>query len=835
MSGVSNSDVDLIWNSLKKQDVISFGASEISISFDKNPARKTNKSTSQHFAIKDIGRPFDIDAVCMEGSNEKSSHNDEKDQDKAKDISDFCSELFCGLDIEKTPVMPLDGDSDDDEEVAKENGRPQLRSNAAWRIERVAKALCSDDASSRVVGLIKMKDAINTLLTNRTVPPILNYDLPYNDSQIKLNQNLPLISDFVKPNLSKNAEIRPLKALEERRTVKHDDLNESKGRLQMILNACGNSLFRLIGDNKSEKCRILSLECLNALLLSGIDLGKHIPYMIPALCARYPPCTYDKDMDVFVQDRHLHEFYKRGGATDRQDRNGLLSQSGAFQVIEPNEELRLDLCRTFECIMRGVSAAGAERSLDAYYPEIIFSLQTSLIDPFPELKVNACRLLVQLLRIPHWEHGSKYFATGLARSVLPNCRHRNTNVIIAAMDLFEACVCVPDRAKVKGAGTAAIADLVGFREENAITIAAFYDSQCGISVNTLAELACHKNHRVRLRCCKMLSYFLVYLPDRYDHQQRLLPYILSFINDDMLDVQNTALQCIEKCGLQYECEHPDGVIERRQFGVDGEDTIDYDIDLPAPFARRPSLGARLFVRANTSRFFLSVLGELSNWKEQTRKRSAELLLMLVVYCEEYLTKDFQHTIISIAKAIDVEHASRCENDHLKVLDKIKQVLRLMAKYINPETYLPLLYPRISGDDSSVSKNSYSYATILSSLVEGASLPGLIPHWLTLASLLSNANCIGQFASTQTRIVSLNALIVLIGRVANEDYLSSFIAHCTGELGERGNFQKIITSVSRELLNRDHTSDTGIHDKVAEECINCLSKINISAQKQLGKC
>ena len=39
-------------------------------------------------------------------------------------------------------------------------------------------------------------------------------------------------------------------------------------------------------------------------------------------------------------------------------------------------------------------------------------------------------------------------------------------MIIAALDLFEASVCVPDRAKVKGAGTAALTDLVGFREEN---------------------------------------------------------------------------------------------------------------------------------------------------------------------------------------------------------------------------------------------------------------------------------------------------------------------------------------------------------------------------------
>ena len=110
-----------------------------------------------------------------------------------------------------------------------------------------------------------------------------------------------------------------------------------------------------------------------------------------------------------------------------------------------------------------------------------------------------------------------------------------------------------------------------------------------------------------------------------------------------ITIQDEALECLETCGLQYEHEHPDEVIERHQFGVDGEDTIDYNSDLLLPFTQRPSLGARLFVRANSSRFFLAVLDELSNWREQTRKRSAELLLILTVYCEEHLTKDFQHT------------------------------------------------------------------------------------------------------------------------------------------------------------------------------------------------
>eukprot|EP00957_Ditylum_brightwellii_P150668 11472000-Ditylum_brightwellii.AAC.1 len=153
-----------------------------------------------------------------------------------------------------------------------------------------------------------------------------------------------------------------------------------------------------------------------------------------------------------------------------------------------------------------------------------------------------------ILRAPQWELGAKYFATAIARACIPNMRHRNSKVRFAAIEVFQASVSVPDRDKVKGAGTSAIADLVGFKEENILPVAAFYSSQCGVTVNTLAELVADKNPRVRARCCEMLSYLIVCLPDRYDHQQRLLPYLLLFYYDNMSETQKMAMTAVDNCG-----------------------------------------------------------------------------------------------------------------------------------------------------------------------------------------------------------------------------------------------------------------------------------------------
>jgi len=327
----------------------------------------------------------------------------------------------------------------------------------------------------------------------------------------------------------------------------------------------------------------------------------------------------------------------------------------------------------------------------------------------------------------------------------------------------------------------------------------------------------------------------------------------------MQQVQDEALQCLEKCGLQYEQEHQDDVIERRQFGVDGEyDTIDYNHNhLPKPFTRRPSLGARLFVRANSSRFFLAMLDELHNWRDETRKRSAELLLILTVYCEEHSVKDFQHTLTSISKAVDIEKSSQSANDHWKILEKIQQVLCLIGKYIDPAVYLPLICPRICSSDNDMllaetsgnsseedgSHHHYSESTrlshtiILSSLIEGTPPQRIMPHWITLVTLLTDIAC--GSSGTQTSRESLTALQALLAKSSKElvdedndgddDAKQLFISYFVDE----GQMTKLESVLSTTIQTLNNTGDDSVK-MVAEECVRslkCLLAVVATQKKQ----
>jgi hypothetical protein len=53
---------------------------------------------------------------------------------------------------------------------------------------------------------------------------------------------------------------------------------------------------------------------------------------------------------------------------------------------------------------------------------------------------------------------------------MPCLNHRHAKVRISAIEAIDALVTIEDKAKCKGAGTEAIADLAGFKESNVLSV-----------------------------------------------------------------------------------------------------------------------------------------------------------------------------------------------------------------------------------------------------------------------------------------------------------------------------------------------------------------------------
>ncbi|GMH56157.1 hypothetical protein TrRE_jg12906, partial [Triparma retinervis] len=680
---------------------------------------------------------------------------------------------------------------------------PPPPSARRWTIDRFNSALSSQELKTRTDALQALYHVVVQL--SKALPSLPELDLPppYDPSRIVLThkqgamvsdmakgEHAPhwaawqkthssLMSQFLedktaapaKPNTGTTRAIRGQEEVDDEDADEAADSitplttsvtlaqeNEMRKKLQFILDGTANSLFKRISDT-SEKCRELSLEIVKILILNVLDLTKHVSYLLPALLSRYPPTYFDQELNVFIHDLDAHEGYKRGVASERQDKSNLVHGIKKIEVVEPSEEVRLLLCDVVGALLKAGVSYGSLSILNPYFSDLVLILQSQLRDPYPVLKCRASMILIQMVRIPQWENGAMVFATAVSRACILNLRHRNAKVRLSALSLFEAAVGVPNRAKVRGAGTDAIADVVGFREENVLPIAAFYDNSCGVSVNSLAEVCQDKNPTVRARCCAVLCFFLTCLPDRYDHHTRLLPYVLSFFNDDIKETRDMAIQAIEHCGGQYEAEHPDDIIERRQYGVDGDSRTNTEAPLPAPFEERPRLGARLFVRGNTKRFFKALLRELTNWIDVTRDRSADLIVNLVVF-------------------------------------------------VDPDTYVPLLLPRVVGDtNSATSRSEGGFHTVsgrsvnalaLSCLMRGSLTRQLTPHVkAVLLGISEGSDCLTGEVGAEGRRAFVGCLNTLLAKVrGGEGKILTGYFNATGRLAD---LEPLWISVCKGLL------------------------------------
>ncbi len=722
------------------------------------------------------------------------------------------------------------GDSDDDSDF-ESVGSVEMEQSSPYsnmRIERLANMIQSEERSVRLEAIAFVENEIRALTeTIKSIPP-LHTKPPYSIENITLThqQYGATVSDLAKGDhvsgwqqwqrtqvpITKQFPDRPvLKAV---RAFVIDPANDSiddseaiaRQKLQKILNVCGSAFFKTFSD-PVEKCRSSAIECIRMLCISGLNFSKQIPYLMPAIFSKYPETKYDPEMKLFVTDIESHSFYKRGGATQRQDRKHIVGR-GAYKVRigESSEEIRLQLLDLLSCILRLCIHLKVLSFLDPYFTDTILAVQSALNDPFVKLKVNAAELLIHILRVPSWEDGAKYYATAIARTSLPHLRHRNARVRFSFIGLFEASISVPDREKIKGAGTEAIVDLVGFKEENVLPIAAFYKAECGVTVNSLAELVIDKNANVRYRCCQMLAFLMCCLPDRYDYHQRLLPYLLSFYSDDHGRIREQAIAAVEQCGCQFEAENPNDIIERRQYGVDGDSRCNHVDPLPLPFKQRPRIGARLFVRGNTKRFFSALLRELRSWISKTRHQSAKLIHILIIYCEEHLTMDLHETLNGIGKALRscIKESDKESREEQVTLESI---LVTMGRYIDPDTYVTLLLPKIVGDDvhadEGISSDLARAANIIAlrCLIMGSLPRRLLSFIFVLLPKLSSQAVLGDLVGKRIRIECLKTLDVIFQRIKNHSINGAQTAHFeeTGRLCSGDDTMKRFKAALKELL------------------------------------
>ncbi len=268
---------------------------------------------------------------------------------------------------------------------------------------------------------------------------------------------------------------------------------------------------------------------------------------------------------------------------------------------------------------------------------------------------------------------------------------------------------------------------------------------------------------VRLAVAQLLTVLLTEIGDRYDHQTRLLPYLLDLLCDEAAPVSALAMQCLTLCGRQYEDDHQDEIIERRQYGVDGDRRINLSKPLPAPFDGRPRIGVRLYVRSNCKRFLNALVAELTNWMGATRLKSANLLRLIVVFMEEHLTMEAHALLPAFLKALGFATDQYASDKELKKI--LLDTYELVGRFMLPEVYVHYILPRLTGDPSVVQfgvdvSTRVTVLEFLGALLTGSQPREIAPQFEIIVSALTDPFVVAQ-DSVKTLSAALDVMQVLL--------------------------------------------------------------------------
>ncbi len=132
------------------------------------------------------------------------------------------------------------------------------------------------------------------------------------------------------------------------------------------------------------------------------------------------------------------------------------------------------------------------------------------------------------------------------------------------------------------------------------------------------------------------------------------------------------------------------------------------------------------------------MSELTNWVSKTRLKSAHLLKVVVVLCEEHLTMEAGELFPAFIKALRFARDDKDDALHALLLE----VFELFGRYVAPETYIYYVLPRLLGDPSVVqfgvdAQTRITVVQFLQAMLEGSKPSLVAPHFSDLVAALAD--------------------------------------------------------------------------------------------------
>ncbi|GAX77040.1 hypothetical protein CEUSTIGMA_g4487.t1 [Chlamydomonas eustigma] len=306
------------------------------------------------------------------------------------------------------------------------------------------------------------------------------------------------------------------------------ELDESAVQEWLEGGKLGKALLRRY-DDSAEACRELAVSILSGLLKAAPhSVLSMMPYIVPVLEERLcmdsllPPTTAGSSQQAVSAVSVTAELTSHSGKTPK----------------EQSEEVRQKLAAQLLLLL-----SLAAKAVAAYAAEVVQMIKVMLADPFYEINIEACTAALALndalgMRL-------QPAAKDLVASILPLTTHKRHRVRVAAIRAVGAIM-------HRGAHEM-ILEMIAFRDPNVVAVKAFYGDD--LKVNFCGKLASDPHVQVRLEFLHVLRDWMLNLPERMDHEHRLMPYLLSALNDEVPQIQAEALETLEAVGKLYIKDH----------------------------------------------------------------------------------------------------------------------------------------------------------------------------------------------------------------------------------------------------------------------------------------
>ena len=196
-----------------------------------------------------------------------------------------------------------------------------------------------------------------------------------------------------------------------------------------------------------------------------------------------------------------------------------------------------------------------------FIQDLVNIARTLCMDPCINVVLATCKLIKEMSK----KFGKDllfYFNSILSRAVYYPLTHKQSKLRLAALDCLEQLLyCSPYKKNVE-----IMEQLIGFRDPNIVPIKDFYEPTT--KLNYLALLISDPSIQVVKRFYEMITNWLLYLEDRFDHEARLIPYLLSGLFDPSEEICLYTCERLELIGLQYEIDNEKEIREDRQYSID---------------------------------------------------------------------------------------------------------------------------------------------------------------------------------------------------------------------------------------------------------------------------